>query len=466
MTITVINMRVLLLLACATLVHSADFSQQFEHIKKTATPAQLYAILYDLPKGGDLHHHFTLSHRPADLLKAAISLPNNRYFTRVRFANCEDSSDTLLFRTIQRSTYNALSDCQKQEFQPLDSLTSKQRDDWTSALILDKPGEGRNEFFEVIVRRLAEPSHDPELTAALLERMLQRYSREGLIYLESQAHPFGFVDSEGKPVPLDAGAEAFRQVLAKPEVKRLNIDVRFLVTGIRFAPDAEEHLADVYEFVDHHRDLWVGVNLAGREDNGKGQPLRFLDTFRKLRRQYSGIHLSIHGGELDNPGPQVRQTLLLGAERIGHGLNLITDPDGMLLMRNGPYLVETSLISNRLLEYTPDLAQHPFIEYLRFGIPVCLNTDDSGVWDSNLTDEYFTAVTTFKLTWDEVVQLGRNSLKYSFLDPTHKARLLSEYDKRVHDFESRYSNASWVDRAAKVHPEVSGYAQRTLGIGR
>lgn len=65
-------------------------------------------------------------------------------------------------------------------------------------------------------------------------------------------------------------------------------------------------------------------------------------------------------------------------------------------MRNGPYLVETSLISNRLLEYMPDPAQHLFIEYLRFGIPVCLNTDDSGVWDSNLTDEYFTALTTSK----------------------------------------------------------------------
>ncbi|MEJ1972057.1 MAG: hypothetical protein WDM96_06160 [Lacunisphaera sp.] len=61
-------------------------------------------------------------------------------------------------------------------------------------------------------------------------------------------------------------------------------------------------------------------------------------------------------------------------------------------------LVEINLISNRLLEYTPDLAKHPFPEYLRTGIPVCLNTDDRGMWDSNLTDEYYTAVTTFNLS--------------------------------------------------------------------
>ena len=455
----------LILLACAALARAADFGPQFEQIKQAATPAQLYAFLYDMPKGGDLHHHFTLSHRPADILKAATSLKNNRYYTRVRFASCdEDQNDTLLFRTIQQSTFAALPDCVKQEFAPLDALTSKQRDDWTSALILDKPGEGRNEFFEVIVRRLADPSHDPELSAALFERMLERYSHEGLLYLESQASPLGFVDTTGKPFPLTQGADTFRRVLAKPEVKRLGIDVRFLVTGIRFAPNAEDTLTHIYDFIDHNRDLWVGVNLAGREDNGKGQPLRFLETFRKLRRQYSGIHMSIHGGEVDNPGPQVRQTLLLGAERIGHGLNLITDPDGMLLMRNGPYLVENALISNRLLEYTPDLMQHPFIEYLRFGIPVCLNTDDSGVWDSNLTDEYFTAVTTFKLTWNEVVQLGRNSLKHSFLDPPSKARVLKEFERRLREVEARYAGDAWPAQVQRVKPEVSGYAQRSLSV--
>jgi adenosine deaminase CECR1 len=452
----------LILLACATLARPADFAAQFEQIRNTATPAQLYALLYDLPKGGDLHHHFTLSHRPADLLKAATSLKNNRYFTRVRFANCPDATDTLLFRTIQQSTYNALRDCVKPEFQALDSLTQKQQEDWTSALILDKPGEGRNEFFELIVARLTEPARDPELSAALLDRLLERYSREGLTYLETQAHPLNFQDAEGKPVPSDIGANAFRKTLAKPQVKRLGVETRFLTTAIRFAPNAEQTIARLYDFIDHNRDLWVGLNLAGREDNGKGYPLRFVDTFRQMRRQYSGIHLSIHGGELDNPGPEVRQTLFLGAERIGHGLNLITDPDTMLLMRNGPYLVESALVSNRLLEYTPDLSKHPFIEYLRQGIPVCLNTDDAGVWDSNLTDEYFTAVTTFKLTWKEVVQLGRNSLQYSFADAKTKTRLLEEYDRRVHDFERRYGGSDWVDRVQKVQPDVSGYARRSL----
>jgi adenosine deaminase CECR1 len=181
-----------------------------------------------------------------------------------------------------------------------------------------------------------------------------------------------------------------------------------------------------------------------------------------MRRKYAGVHLSIHGGEVDAPGREVRNTLLLGAERVGHAVNLITDPDTMLLMRNGRNLVEVSLVSNRLLEYVPSFAHHPFPEYLRFGIPVCLNTDDPGVWDSNLTDEYFIAVRNFDLAWEEVVRIGRASIEHSFTPAALKAELLRNYDSAVKAFESRYADAGWQSRLESVKPSISGYARRNL----
>ena len=183
-----------------------------------------------------------------------------------------------------------------------------------------------------------------------------------------------------------------------------------------------------------------------------------------MRRQYSDIPLSIHAGEKDSPGHEVRDTLLLGASRIGHGVNLITDPDTMLLMRNNRYLVEINLVSNHLLEYTPDIALHPFPEYLRFGIPVCLNTDDRGSWDSNMTDEYYTAVTTFHLTWNEIVALGRNSLAYSFAEPPLKEKMLRDYDAAVIAFETKYDSKDWREALEKVKPLLSGYAKRTWNL--
>ena len=217
--------------------------------------------------------------------------------------------------------------------------------------------------------------------------------------------------------------------------------------------------------MDGHRDLWVGINMAGIEENDKGNPARFTAKYRELRRRYPTLALSIHAGEMDGPDRHVRDTLLLGASRIGHGVNLIQDPATLLLLQQTRrVLVEINLISNRLLEYTPNLAQHPFPEYLRTGIPVCLNTDDRGMWDSNLTDEYYTAVTTFNLSWDELIQLGRNSLSFSFAAPAVKAQLLADYERDLSDFTEKYLAPDSLAALATVSPVTYGYAKRTWGF--
>jgi adenosine deaminase CECR1 len=232
----------------------------------------------------------------------------------------------------------------------------------------------------------------------------------------------------------------YKERLASREAKATGVEVRFQNSLLRFAPNAEQQLRELYAINDHYRDLYVGINMVGREDNGKGYQLRFLPVLRELRRQYPDIDLSIHAGETDEPDHHIRDTLLLGAKRIGHGVNLIRDPETMVLMRNGPYMVEINLISNLMLEYVSDFSQHPFPEYLRIGIPVALSTDDRGMWDSNLTDEYFVAVREFNLSWEEIVLLGRNSLKFSFVDEPTKQKLLADYEKRVQAFAQRFQN--------------------------
>ena len=453
---------------CWSALGAGNFADQFELIKKTASKEQLFTLLYDLPKGGDLHHHFGLSNLAESWYEAATDprrTHGNEFYTLTQIRDCPDNAEPLLrFRMIQRSTYRKLSECAKSEYEPLARLTPQARQEWISAMILDKPGEGRNEFFEAINRRLVELFRDPYLATDLLAVNLKRYGAQGLRYLETQMGVSNFQDQDGSPVDPERVVQLFRDRLSQPDVKATGMTVRFLITIIRFAPNAEENLKRAYDFVDHHRDLWVGINMAGREDNDKGYALRFLDTYREMRRKYSGIQLSIHGGEKDSPGREVRDTLLLGATRIGHGVNLITDPDTMLLMRNGKNLVEINLISNRLLEYTPDLAKHPFPEYLRFGIPVCLNTDDAGVWDSDIVDEYYTAVKTFNLTWPEIVQMGRDSLVYSFAQPDVKERMLREYDAAVRRFEKKYGGKDWPSALSSVRPVSSGYAGRNFQI--
>jgi adenosine deaminase CECR1 len=161
---------------------------------------------------------------------------------------------------------------------------------------------------------------------------------------------------------------------------------------------------------------------------------------REMRRQIPGVNLSIHAGEVDEPNRHVRDTLLLGAQRIGHGVNLIDDPDTMLLMRHGKVLVEINLISNLLLDYVSDFSEHPFPEYLRTGIPVALSTDDRGMWDSNLTDEFYVAVKEFNLSWQEIQSLSENSLQHAFVEDAIKQTLLENYRRRISAFAKRFKS--------------------------
>ena len=150
--------------------------------------------------------------------------------------------------------------------------------------------------------------------------------------------------------------------------------------------------------------------------------------------------------------PISRAALLLGAQRIGHGVNLIHDPDTMLALRGGDTLVEINLISNLLLNYVDRYEDHPFPEYLRFGIHVALSTDDRGMWDSALTDEFFVAVKHFDLSFEEVVALSRASLTHSFLPEVEKARLLADYDDALARFVARFLSGGLGAAAPEAHP--------------
>lgn len=457
------------LLLSAVTASAAPFSARFEEIKRTATPAQLYTFLYALPKGGDLHNHLPGSARSEWWYDVATDPARNggdTFYTRTRFHATPDTGVTLiLYHTVRQHGYDALSAELKADYTRLDRLTPEQKQGWLDSLRLDRPGEGRNEFFEWIWPRLGQLGSSLPVISEILVEIIKAYGAEGMRYLETQQSAAGFTDNAGNAIPESVAADHFRERLARPDAVAAGVTVRLQATVLRFAYRAEDRLEELYRFVDANRDLWVAINMAGIEENNKGHPARFLAKYRELRRTIPTLALSIHGGEMDWHDSHVRDTLLLGASRIGHGLNLIRDPDTLLLLQQTRRtLIEINLISNQLLEYTPDLAQHPFPEYLRTGIPVCLNTDDRGMWDSNLTDEYYTAVTAFNLSWDEMVQLGRNSLAFSFAQPEVKAKLLADYESAIAAFEQRFATGDLASALAGVKPVTYGYAKRTWGL--
>jgi adenosine deaminase CECR1 len=79
-----------------------------------------------------------------------------------------------------------------------------------------------------------------------------------------------------------------------------------------------------------------------------------------------------------------------------------------------------------------------------------------------MTDEWFEAVTRFNLSWEEILELGRNSLTFAFVSEEVKAKLLERYGRDIAAFAAKYAEGDWRRQALQVDARPSGYARKYL----
>jgi hypothetical protein len=170
----------------------------------------------------------------------------------------------------------------------------------------------------------------------------------------------------------------------------------------------------------------VGLNLVMAEDwylpvRDFNLHMQMLDFLHDL---YPRVHITLHAGELtQNLVPpeelfHIRASIVKGhAERIGHGVDVMQEPDpeGLLrMMAQKKVLVEVCLTSNDVILNVSG-AEHPLPMYLRFGVPVALATDDPGVSRGDITHEFERAAGTYHLGYLDLKKFARASLEHSFL---------------------------------------------------
>ncbi len=177
--------RVLLLLWAWCLAQAqapVGFAKRFEEIKAAATPEEIYRLLWALPKGGDIHNHHEYSVPMADWLALGSKKPY--YYTRLRLSDCGAAdAGRLQYEVIRESSLRKRPPCVQQDYKRLADLTSAEREAWISALQLDKPGEGRDEFFERVVLRIGEMEQDAELMPELVLHQMRKSAAEHVRYI-------------------------------------------------------------------------------------------------------------------------------------------------------------------------------------------------------------------------------------------------------------------------------------------
>lgn|GEM_PF-6594991 len=324
----------------------ADPRRWFERVKQQASPAELYAFLFALPKGADLHVHLSGSGTPADWYELASGEPE-ALWVRAADAACSHGQVTGP-ATVSRAALRSLPSCCQTWWVPLGSLTAAQRRAWSARLFLAAPHEAPDGFFAA--------------------------ARE----------------------------------------------------------------------------------LSGQEDQAVDLQ-RLHSVYGTLRHRYPGVQVAVHAGEGFGPPYRVGPAVAAGARRIGHGLNLIYEPSVVEHVVATGVAVEVSMVSNQMLGHVPDSARHPAARLLRRGVPVCLSTDDPGMWGAQLTDEFYLAVTAWDCTWPEIAGMTRASLRHCFAPPLLRRVVQQRHERALVNFEL----LRWAAGTSSPPPRPAGPPQGT-----
>ncbi|MFB9837315.1 adenosine deaminase [Actinoallomurus acaciae] len=261
---------------------------------------------------------------------------------------------------------------------------------------------------------------EPEDVAALVVGAARDLAAQNVRYIELTVTPYTHVVTMGMPAP--AVTEAL-DVAAREVADLIEVAYVFDIPG-EYGGEAARATAD-HALTHPPRNL-VGFGIGGIEQDRAGHEEAIRDAFRAAVA--AGLHSVPHAGEMSGPETIWEAVRELRAERIGHGIRCVEDPELMAHLRETQLPLEVCPTSNVCTRQVPSIAAHPLPRLLEEGLYVTLNSDDPPMFNTTLTNEYRVAARDLGLGADGVAELARNGVRASFLPEDRKQAILAELD--------------------------------------
>jgi adenosine deaminase len=167
----------------------------------------------------------------------------------------------------------------------------------------------------------------------------------------------------------------------------------------------------------------AGIGLAGEESYSLAPFTEVLDAARD-----AGLHLVHHAGETCGPA-SIREAIAAGrAERLGHGIRVLDDPDLVAEVRDRAIPLEVCPSSNVALGLAGSFPEHPLPRLRDAGLVVTVNTDIPSIAGTSLTEEYARIREAFGYDDAVLAELSRATIDASFAPAATKERLHRETD--------------------------------------
>jgi len=461
------QLSLLLLLLLHFNINAQDkISVYFESIRNNE--AQLTAFFAGMPKGGDLHHHFSGSAWPDYLLAKAI---REDYWVEL-------NTYTVATAAGKTGTWKKFS-----EVSDLQALKTAILQQWSVKNYHPAAGPSENIFFDSFGK--FDAIMDASVPEALLE-LKRRAKAENLSYIETQfirpKFPLKITGNDSLNYRLrQAGIQkdtntvfsVFEDLIRRFEAggavdtalafnkrvseqhRQLQLDddsftLRYQNFVLRFMEPAELFKHLYVNFISADKSpLIVGVNIVSPEHGEVSMQDYWLHMamYNYLHRKFPLVKYAMHAGELTSGlvAPEeltwhINEAVrFAGAARIGHGVDMAWEKDSRSLlayMKHHEVAVEINLSSNEfILNVKDDL--HPISLYYKAAVPITISTDDAGILRTSITRQYVLLAKRYPfISYKAIKAMVYNSIRYSFIeDEQVKAALRKNLDLRFAVFE-------------------------------
>ncbi|GHT28355.1 hypothetical protein FACS18942_08700 [Planctomycetales bacterium] len=269
-------------------------------------------------------------------------------------------------------------------------------------------------------------------TRAAIEKCIEIYARklkeDNVRYVEVRCSPYKYTrqglsaDNVSETI-----LEAFDKYYADESHTYRLIVIVGRQSGIEDIKDSIEEIVGLLKRNKRFAAKLVGIDLAGNESATSPEMLRehFMPFLERC------IRITIHAGETESVDSIWQAVYHLSADRIGHGLKLLDNPELLKRFVDKNIGVEMCPSSNdQIIGYREQ--KYPLKEYMQRGLKVTLNTDNCGISQTAVSEEFMKAAELVGglSQWDALV-LIRNSLSIAFADSETKLKLLRNFENEV-----------------------------------
>jgi adenosine deaminase/adenosine deaminase CECR1 len=453
--------------------YSQTANTYFEKIRNNE--AELTAFFSQMPKGGDLHHHYSGSIYAEPILEDAIN--EDFHLNTVTMQVLKEKpldGNWELFSTLKSKGQLAY---YKQQIMEKWSVKDYNNVDYPSDKLFF---ESFDKFSPAIVGHFGE---------GLLE-LKNRAIKENISYIETQLSTIPCAinldsltdynqklrqlavnkDEDGIKQLLDSiyatliqeGAPAYAEDFNTNFVAKFHNDLKIDDTSftmryqnfvLRFMEPVDLFKNLVVAFISADSSpLMAGVNIVSPEDGETSMKDYWLQMvmFNYCHDRYPTVKYAMHAGELtlglvqpEDLTWHIREAVYTaGAYRIGHGVDLAYEENPYELLRymaKNSIAIEINLVSNEFILKVKE-SRHPFSLYKDFGVPIVISTDDAGILRTNMTEQYVLLAKRYKnVSYANIKQYVYNSIYYSFIkDEAVKKQLLADLDLRFTAFEANF----------------------------